>query len=157
MLQDELSALELELADPSNPLLNVDSDGNRIDAGELIKNLVDVRGRLEKVKKGKEGRLKLIEMASGKERKQSVELAKAEPVTPVDENAPKFEHQNMNIAGMDKRIGTLEALVGSSSMSLDEVLLFFFILWLKSREFKNIFYLFISGITSSSTFTANIK
>src|SRR5258708_4155814 len=57
-LQTELTALEHELADPSNPLLHKEREES-VDPGELIKGLVDVRGRLDKIRKDKEGRGKL--------------------------------------------------------------------------------------------------
>ena len=125
MLQDELSALEAELADPSNPLLSMDAEGDRIDAGELIKNLVDVRSRLDKVKKGRDIRLKLIDVAAGKESKPSTENGHAEPSTPTRDAPAKPDTSSSTVAGMDKRVGALEALLGSSNMSIDEVQSFF--------------------------------
>ena len=55
-LQNELLALENELADPANPLLQKEREEEHVDPGELIRGLVDVRTRLDKIKKGKEGR-----------------------------------------------------------------------------------------------------
>ena len=63
-MQAELDSLEAELADPTNPLLQEQEDDQenktQLDPGELMRGLVDVRGRLEKVKKGREGRGKLV-------------------------------------------------------------------------------------------------
>lgn len=120
MLQSELSSLEAELADPSNPLLNEDHLGDRIDPGELMRGLVDVRGRLEKVKKGKEGRGRLVEVVLGQETKKPLS-GETEPPLDHETTQPKDELDGTEIAEMDRRVGELEALVGSSSTILDEV------------------------------------
>jgi nuclear migration protein JNM1 len=59
-LQTELSALEHELADPSNPLIQREREEENVDPGELIRGLVDVRTRLDKIRKVKEGRARLV-------------------------------------------------------------------------------------------------
>ncbi|TDL24177.1 hypothetical protein BD410DRAFT_745489 [Rickenella mellea] len=114
-LQAELSSLESELEDPSNPLLNDDHDDNRIDPGELMRGLVDVRGRLEKVRKNKEGRGRLVEVVL-EERKPQV-AGDAKPTVVTESVERKVD---VDISVMDKRVGELEALVGSSSTILDE-------------------------------------
>ncbi|KAG5650195.1 hypothetical protein H0H81_000354 [Sphagnurus paluster] len=124
-LQNELAALETELADPSNPVLAKEREVDNVDPGELIRGLVDVRGRLDKIRKEKEGRAKLLGAVMGDSRevgsddeeareKKSGEQAKGTG----DEAAGKPEVKS--IVEMDRRVGELEKLVGSSSAALDE-------------------------------------
>ncbi|KAH9485287.1 hypothetical protein JR316_0002194 [Psilocybe cubensis] len=123
MLQNELAALETELADPSNPLIHKEREEENIDPGELIRGLVDVRSRLDKIKKGKEGRARLIgavlddnilngQVTTGKatgNQEQYVSDPKTEPKTDMQ-----------TMVEMDHRIGELEHIIGSSGMTLDE-------------------------------------
>ena len=93
-----------------------------MDPGELIRGLVDVRTRLDKIKRGKEGRARLVgavlegdEVQKQTEDKQAEDdNAKADATVPV-----KTEMQTM--VDIDRRVGELENLVGSSSTALDEV------------------------------------
>ena len=126
-----MDSLEAELSDPTNPLLQNDSqdDGAHIDPGELMRGLVDVRGRLEKVKKGKEGRERLVGVVLGRSEKdgggkdqdeshgKEVKVAETKG-KPED---AKEEEEMTVLADLDRRIGELEDLVGSSSVALDEV------------------------------------
>lgn len=126
-LQSELAALEVELADPSNPLLAREREEDNVDPGELIRGLVDVRGRLEKISKGKEGRGRLVNAVMGhgemepreegkNERNRDQEIAKNADGK-QDSGAPDVR----SVVEMDRRVGELEKLVGSSSTALDEV------------------------------------
>jgi nuclear migration protein JNM1 len=122
-LQSELAALEAELADPSNPQLHKERQEDNVDPGELIRGLVDVRGRLEKIKMGKEGRGRLIEFITGRtdefvERDGGVNGEKSE-----GDKGTQKEGKNAvrSIVEMDRRVGELEKLVGSSDITLDEV------------------------------------
>ena len=67
VLQAELTALEAELEDPSNPALQAreKNGGAAVDPGEMIRGLVDVRRRLEKVRRGREGRGRLVGVVLG--------------------------------------------------------------------------------------------
>lgn len=123
MLNHELASLETELSDPSNPALREDN-GELADPGVLMKGLLDVRKRLEKVTKPHEGRGKLIEKLINP---QSIDKD-AVPSPGKEETIPiKYSrHDGTDIASMDKRVGELELLVGSSSTTLDEVCKFFF-------------------------------
>lgn len=132
-LQAELASLEVELADPSNPRLHREREEDNVDPGELIRGLVDVRVRLEKISKGKEGRGKLVNVVIGNGEAE-------EGTLPVD-GSEDVEKEKFHDAGtkdgkgkgkgepldvrsvveMDKRVGELEKLVGSSSAALDEV------------------------------------
>jgi nuclear migration protein JNM1 len=122
-LQTELSALETELADPSNPLLQKGKEDDAIDPGELIRGLVDVRGRLEKIRKDKQGRGKLVGVVLGDhdDRGTDAKLKRGGDSTlaKVDDNAGKSDARS--IVEMDHRVGELEKLLGSSSVTLDEV------------------------------------
>ncbi|KAG6866604.1 hypothetical protein C0991_000714, partial [Blastosporella zonata] len=117
-LQAELVALEGELADPSNPQLAKEREVDNVDPGELIRGLVDVRGRLDKIRKGKEGRAKLVgslisdEAPRDEDGDEKADKSKVE----VETNKPEARR----VAEMDRRVGELEKLVGSSSASLDE-------------------------------------
>ncbi|KAF8647143.1 hypothetical protein AX16_006974 [Volvariella volvacea WC 439] len=127
LLQNELKLLENELADPTNPQLHKDSGEEGVDAGELIKGLVDVRGRLEKIKKVKEGRGRLVGvvLADSNEKSEGNTTVGEESVNEGarrDEQLPQGETKSdvKSIVDMDKRVGELEKLVGSSSTVLDE-------------------------------------
>ncbi|KAF9007986.1 hypothetical protein BDQ17DRAFT_1350367 [Cyathus striatus] len=120
-LQAELSALEHELSDPSNPLIQKEREEQNVDPGELIRGLVDVRGRLEKIRKDKEGRGRLV----------GVVLADTPPVehkpalAPQESNDKKTDEKSSKsevrtIVDMDKRVGELEKLVGAATTTLDE-------------------------------------
>ncbi|KAG6891746.1 hypothetical protein C0992_006167 [Termitomyces sp. T32_za158] len=118
-LHTELTALEAELADPSNPKLAKEREVDNVDPGELIRGLVDVRGRLDKIRKGKEGRAKLVGAVLGEDREREEE----EPVRTTKDMTAKNDEskpETRTIAEMDRRVGELEKLVGSSSASLDE-------------------------------------
>jgi nuclear migration protein JNM1 len=117
-LQKELAALEQELADPSNPLLQKERE--EVDTGELIKGLVDVRGKIEKIRKDKQGRGKLIGAVMDDE---SSEVKETDTVN--DERlsgGAKEEKTTMKtFVDIDRRVGELERIIGSSSTALDEV------------------------------------
>ncbi|KIM92067.1 hypothetical protein PILCRDRAFT_195 [Piloderma croceum F 1598] len=123
-LQNELAALETELADPSNPLLAKEREQDNVDPGELIRGLVDVRGRLEKISKGKEGRGRLVNVVLGNE--EDEHRRKADGVQ-KDGEGKKKDHEKgkipdvRSVVEMDRRVGELEKLVGSSSTALDEI------------------------------------
>ncbi|KAH8828477.1 Dynamitin-domain-containing protein [Flagelloscypha sp. PMI_526] len=111
MLQAELSSLEADCSDPKTG----------VDPGELILGLVDIRGRLEKIKKGREGRGKLVGVLT------SDADEGANTVTPMVNGNAKHDDIKAekpapvrNLVEMDKRVGELEKLVGSSSTTLDE-------------------------------------
>lgn len=129
-LQTELSALETELADPSNPLLQKGKEDDAIDPGELIRGLVDVRGRLEKIRKDKQGRGKLVGVVLGERDDRGTHGTHDSPrdelkpsddptLTKVDVKAGKSHART--IVEMDRRVGELENLLGSSSIILDEI------------------------------------
>ena len=120
-LQAELDALEVELSDPLNPALHVD-DGKEplVDPGELMRGVVEVRGRLEKVRKGKESRGKLVETILRREGMESVQLLDGKATKDGNDNETK-EDDSAGLAVLDKRVGELEELIGSSSVALDEV------------------------------------
>jgi nuclear migration protein JNM1 len=113
-LQHEVASLEAELSDPSNPLLHGDS-GEVVDPGVLMKGLVDVRGRLEKVSKTKDGRSKLVDRVLG------ANEGPASQTVPDEKRKPREEPEAPNVADMDRRVGELERLVGSTGTTLDEV------------------------------------
>ena len=91
--------------------------------------MVDVKGRLDKISKLKEGRGKLVSTVLGEtevmkdEAKEEQEDKKAEKVEEKTEDSkseePKSETRDM--AQMDRRLGELEKVIGSSSTTLDEV------------------------------------
>lgn len=115
-LQAELAALESEVADPSNPALKVEG----VDAGEMIRGLVDVRRRLEKVRMGREGRGRLVGVVLGDGGKGDSDDDEERNHDVSDKTESKREVVR-SIAEMDKRVGELESLVGSASATLDEV------------------------------------
>ncbi|KAH8107805.1 hypothetical protein BXZ70DRAFT_12845 [Cristinia sonorae] len=123
-LQSELAALETELADPSNPLLHKEREDGHVDPGELIRGMVDVKGRLDKISKLKEGRGKLVSTVLGED---GGGPAKSEaPKEKVEEKpqVAKLEEEKSearDLAQMDHRLGELEKIIGSSSTNLDEL------------------------------------
>ncbi|KAL4245101.1 hypothetical protein ABKN59_009685 [Abortiporus biennis] len=122
-LQAELSQLETELADPSNPLLTKEKEES---VGELIRGVVDVKGRIDKISKVKEGRGKLVSAVLGEDNGPKFVL-EAEGINDKEEK-PKVEEKSepkksdvKEISEMDKRVGELEKIIGSSSAPLDEL------------------------------------
>ncbi|GJJ06427.1 hypothetical protein Clacol_000618 [Clathrus columnatus] len=117
MLQHELAVLETELSDPSNPALHEDN-GELGDPGVLMKGLLDVRKRLEKVLKPREGRGRLIEKVTNSN-PTSADVV----YTPKTSEGPAIAEKRLgqiDLAAMDKRVSELETLVGSSGTTLDE-------------------------------------
>jgi nuclear migration protein JNM1 len=117
-LQAELSALEADISDPTNPLL-ADEQDSGIDPGELLRGLVDVRGRLEKINVTKTGRGKLVNAVIDGER-PGLPDANATDSTSVGKKAEK-QVDPQDLAELDERVGELESVIGSSTTSLDEV------------------------------------
>ncbi|KAG1715736.1 hypothetical protein ID866_1404 [Astraeus odoratus] len=127
-LQAELGSLEAELADPSNPALQPrEKGGEGIDPGEMIRGLVDVRRRLEKVRNAKEGRGRLVDVVLGpatpaRDKEDGVGAQDEEEKDVLKDNHAKVDVQEArNIIEMDKRVGELEKLIGSVNVTLDEV------------------------------------
>ncbi|KAJ7072476.1 Dynamitin-domain-containing protein [Mycena amicta] len=114
-LQAELLSLETELADPANPLLFKERDDDVVDPGELIRGLVDVRSRLDKIRKGKEGRGKLVGAILGQDVPREFDR-KDGAAPPGEPEKPTVR----TIVEMDRRVGELEKLVGSSTATIDE-------------------------------------
>ncbi|OBZ66061.1 hypothetical protein A0H81_13949 [Grifola frondosa] len=126
VLQAELAALETELADPSNPLLK---EENEVEPGELIRGMVDVKRRLNKISKVKEGRGKLVSVVLGEddrhaeekdEAKEKSDNMKSTDASPESETKPKTPDVR-DIVEIDHRVGELEKLIGSSTTALDEL------------------------------------
>ncbi|KAJ7124890.1 Dynamitin-domain-containing protein [Mycena epipterygia] len=118
-LQAELTSLETELADPANPLLFKEREEDSVDPGELIRGLVDVRGRLDKLRKGKEGRGRLVGVILSQDDEKELDVKpqkSASASTPDDNGKPNVR----SVVEMDRRVGELEKLVGSSTAALDE-------------------------------------
>ncbi|KAJ3539268.1 hypothetical protein NMY22_g4817 [Coprinellus aureogranulatus] len=123
VLQAELSSLENELADPSNPLLEKEREESNVDPGELLRGLVDVRSRLDKIVKEREGRAKLI----GNILHDDQQLSKHQG-HPENSEQPQQETKTepaksavQTLVEVDRRVEELERLVGSSNASLDDV------------------------------------
>ncbi|RDX47109.1 hypothetical protein OH76DRAFT_1442187 [Lentinus brumalis] len=144
LLQAEVASLEVELSDPTNPLLRKEQEaGHAADPGELIRGMVDVKRRIEKISKAREGRGRLVSVVLGEsdaegEDKDVVIVAEPTPKKKEGETGDakegekekKSEHAHpakpktpevRDIAEMDRRVGELEKLVGSSSTALDEL------------------------------------
>ena len=85
-----------------------------------MRGVVEVRGRLEKVRKGKESRGKLVETILRREGMESVQLLDGKATKDGNDNETK-EDDSAGLAVLDKRVGELEELIGSSSVALDEV------------------------------------
>jgi hypothetical protein len=146
-LQTELAALEGELEDPSNPRLH------DVDAGSLIRGLIDVKGRLEKIRDGREGRGRLVSLIMTDENDHAIREEATQDKAGLNGDSPSQDtkgssagkksdmpHEDgsnpetRSIIEMDKRVGELEKLVGSSGTFLDEVRI---ILHLKDISWTN--------------------
>ncbi|KAI1783142.1 hypothetical protein LXA43DRAFT_358046 [Ganoderma leucocontextum] len=133
LLQAEVAALEVELSDPTNPLLRHEKESGNADPGELIRGMVDVKRRIEKIKKAREGRGKLVSVVLGdttdaedddvvKVTAEDHEEGNKEEAKKLEAAPPKSkEPQARDVAEMDRRVGELEKLVGSSNAMLDEL------------------------------------
>ncbi|KAI0793983.1 hypothetical protein C8Q74DRAFT_1314911 [Fomes fomentarius] len=133
LLKAEIAALEVELSDPTNPLLRKEKEAGLADPGELIRDMVDVKRRIEKISKAREGRSKLVSVVLGESDAEEAPAVKSKsdleqqaettkkpspsPAAPVKSKAPEVR----DIAEMDRRVGELEKFVGSSSTALDEL------------------------------------
>jgi nuclear migration protein JNM1 len=110
-----------------------------VDPGELIRGLVDVRGRLEKISKGKEGRGRLVNVVLGNGGIEVQEDGKkwSDGVQKEEGGGKSGDGRRdqgkgkapdvRSVVEMDRRVGELEKLVGSSSTTLDEVCEFNFL------------------------------
>ncbi len=111
-LQIELGALEAEMADPTNPQVSKEKD-----PGELIRGIVDVRDRLEHMRKGKEGRGRLVGVVLEDHGSKEIQ----DKDTDIDEKDGSEKRPSLGLVEMDERVGQLEKLVGSSTTALDEL------------------------------------
>lgn len=125
-LQNELLSLENELSDPANPLIQKEREEEQVDPGELIRGLVDVRTRLEKIKKGKEGRARLVNVVLDGDFASKEKVTTKSKVLTSDPDTPAKSEMQVMIQ-IDQRVGELERIVGSSSTALDEVCIFSFL------------------------------
>lgn len=110
-LRSQISMLEAELTDPANPELQSED----INAGELMRSLIDVRSRLEKIGNRKEGRGRLVEIVTIETRTPPVQP----PISSPASKAPARDNAQME--QMDRRVRELENLLGSSASVLDDV------------------------------------
>ena len=117
-LQAELSALETDISDPTNPILVNERDSG-IDPGELLRGLVDVRGRLERINATKTGRGKFVNAVIDGGRPGLPDAIQTES-KPVGKR-PERQVNPQDLAKLDERVGELESAIGSSTASLDEV------------------------------------
>ena len=116
----ELASLETEFSDPANPLLQKEREEDNVDPGELIKDLVVVRSRLDKIRKGHEGRARLIGTVLGDDGPGPEDEVSDTDIE--DLNNPETSKMR-NLIDLDKRVEALEMLIGSSNAALDEVVL----------------------------------
>lgn len=89
-----------------------------MDPGELIRGVVDVRSRLDKIRRDKEGRGRLVGVILGDEGQKAEELS----APPAAKEIPNAKPVAQNLVDMDRRVSELEKLVGSSTTTLDEVI-----------------------------------
>ena len=90
-----------------------------------MRGLVDVRGRLEKVKKTREGRGRLVGvvLADDKEVESAGRTTQASGLKDEQggKQVEKDSEGKSSLTELDRRLGELEELIGSSSVALDEV------------------------------------
>lgn len=85
---------------------------------------MDVRGRLDKISKNKEGRGRLVDVVMGNGEAELRGLDKGKDAGDETEEGVAVKAATPNVRSvveMDRRVGELEKLVGSSSTALDEV------------------------------------
>jgi nuclear migration protein JNM1 len=119
-LQLDLFSLETELSDPAN--LYDEREEGQLDPGELMKGLVEVKTRIEKLNAARERHTRLVQgVIKEPEKKGPSEPAPApESKDGQDAVAPALGSAR-DMAEIDRRVGELEKIVGGSSASLDEV------------------------------------
>lgn len=116
LLRAELAVLEAEASDPANSIAE-DAD---TDAGEMIRELLGMRGRLDRLNNRK-GRERLIELLTTAQTSNSASAGVApEGSVNVGGATPKPDDMSA-LAEVDRRVGELEKLVGSSSATVDDV------------------------------------
>ena len=98
-------------------MVNEQDTGN--DPGELLRGLVDVRGRLGKINGPKTGRGKLVKAVVDGVR-PGLPDANLTESTPVGQR-PERQVNPQDLTELDERVGELESAIGSSTTSLDEV------------------------------------
>ncbi|KAF5389433.1 hypothetical protein D9757_004311 [Collybiopsis confluens] len=120
ILQAELAALESELADPSNPLLFKEQEEEiAVDPGEMLRGLVDVRVRLEKIRQGSEGRERLVNSILSPP--QMAAVISSHLHQRVDHGKEANDKPEIrNFVEMDKRVAELEKIVGTATTAADE-------------------------------------
>ncbi|KAJ4468207.1 Dynamitin-domain-containing protein [Lentinula aciculospora] len=119
-LQTELTSLETELNDTSNPLF-LNDETNSADPGEMLRGLVDVRGRLVKIRQGTEGRGKLVNAILSQQQSGSKIPSNREETAPNGkEENDKVARDVHSLVEMDKRVAELEKLIGTSTTAVDE-------------------------------------
>ncbi|KIK67089.1 hypothetical protein GYMLUDRAFT_156323 [Collybiopsis luxurians FD-317 M1] len=120
-LQAELASLESELADPSNSLLLKEQEETAVDPGEMLRGLVDVRVRLEKIKQGAEGRGRLVNaVLSLQQSGTAIPSHREESINGKEAGDKPPTADVRNLVEMDKRVAELEKLVGTSMTAVDE-------------------------------------
>lgn len=121
-LQAELSSLEAELVDPSSPLF-LNDEVNDANPGELLRGLVDVRGRLNQISRSAEGRGKLVKSILSQQQLGSIRLSKGEETTSFENemSETRVAGDIHNLVEMDRRVAGLERLLGTSTTAVDEV------------------------------------
>lgn len=123
-LQAELASLEHELSDPSNPLLQKETQEADVDPGELIRGLVGVRSRLDKIVKEKEGRARLVDNILHEDDQGAKPTSKIESNVQAEVSEVKNETAKSTVHSLvdvDRRVEELEKLIGSSNAGLDDV------------------------------------
>ncbi|KAI0038777.1 hypothetical protein FA95DRAFT_1528961 [Auriscalpium vulgare] len=126
LLQNEIATLESDMSDPSNPLLQKDREEAHVDPGDLIKGLVDVKSRLEKITSTRDPRTRLVQdvLQDGKAEVGAEAPSEAEPAAKKEMKSTEKEEKGADgvkpLAELDRRVGDVERLVGSASASLDE-------------------------------------
>lgn len=115
-------SLESELSDPAS--LQDDQTDGPIDPAELIRGLVDVKSRLEKISQARNKRMRLVHgvLQDGEHSEDVAEEKKGVAAEETTEKVPE-KSTAKDAAEIDKRVGDLEKVVGSASTSLDEVCL----------------------------------
>ncbi|VDB95908.1 unnamed protein product [Peniophora sp. CBMAI 1063] len=118
-LQAELVSLESELADPAS--LQDDQTDGPVDPAELIRGLVDVKSRLEKISHARNKRMRLVQgVIQDGEAKEEAQDAKKDAVGEEKPEDTQEKGPARDAAEIDRRVGELEKVVGSGSTSLDE-------------------------------------
>ena len=130
LVREASSSISIALCDNANPnanpkIVSATSPQDK-EPGELIRGVVEVRSKLDKIRKGREGRGRWVGVLLGNDTNGVAETTNGSE-QPSSKEKPKEvkkakDEETHTLVEMDHRVGQLEKMIVASSASLDEVL-----------------------------------